>query len=157
MIVVLNQKGGSGKTTIAIHIAAGLLAQPIATQSRPARVLLVDADPQASALDWAAARKAPLFPVIGLPKATLHRELPEVAADYAYTVIDGPPKVNDVAKAAILAADLVLIPIQPSPYEVWARKEIVRFLEESPNDLEAAFIVSRKIVGTAIGRDVAES
>jgi chromosome partitioning protein len=70
--------------------------------------------------------RAPLFPVIGLPKATLHRELPEVAADYAYTVIDGPPKVNDVAKAAILAADLVLIPIQPSPYEVWARKEIVR-------------------------------
>jgi cellulose biosynthesis protein BcsQ len=47
MIVILNQKGGSGKTTIAIHIAAGLLAQPIVTQGRPARVLLVDADPQA--------------------------------------------------------------------------------------------------------------
>jgi hypothetical protein len=61
-----------------------------------------------------------------LPKATLHRELPEVAAD------------------------LVLIPIQPSPYDVSAAKEIVTLLEESPNDLEAAFIASRKIVDTAI-------
>src|SRR5215469_16559215 len=66
ILSILNQKGGTGKTTIAVHVAAGL--------ARDARVLLIDADPQASALDWAAARKAnPLFPVVGLPKPTLHR------------------------------------------------------------------------------------
>jgi chromosome partitioning protein len=87
ILSVLNQKGGVGKTTVSTHLAAALSREG-------ARVLLVDADPQASALDWAAARKEPpLFPVLGLPKPVLHRELPTVAADYEHVVIDGPPAV----------------------------------------------------------------
>lgn len=65
IIAVLNQKGGVGKTTIALHVAAGLVFQQT-------RVLLVDADPQGSARDWAAARQeAPLFPVVGLDRPPL--------------------------------------------------------------------------------------
>jgi chromosome partitioning protein len=156
IISVLNQKGGVGKTTLAVHIATAL------AQHGP-RVLLVDADQQGSALDWSASRDAnssPLFPVIGLPKKSLHREIPSLAEDYKYVIIDGPPRVNDVARSAILASDLVLIPVQPSPYDVWAAKEIVDLLSEVTTfneKVKSAFVINRKIVNTAIGRDVTEA
>ncbi len=155
IISLLNQKGGVGKTTLAVHIATGLA-------QTGSRVLLVDADQQGSALDWSASRSdaAPLFPVIGLPKPTLHRELQTLARDYAHVVIDGPPRVYDVARSAILASDVVLIPVQPSPYDVWAAKEIVDLVQEAAmfnENRKAAFAINRKIVNTAIGRDVADA
>ncbi len=154
VIAILNQKGGVGKTTLAVHIATAL-----ARKTR--KVLLLDADPQGSALDWAAARRtAPLFPVVGLPKASIHKELPAIARDYEVVIIDGPPRVYDVAKSACGASDLVLIPVQPSPYDVWAAKEIINLLAEAEihrPSLRKAFIINRKIVNTAIGRDVTEA
>lgn len=85
-----------------------------------AGVLLLDADIQASALNWSASRDLELpFSVVSLPKATLHREAPRLLKDLDYIVIDGPPRVHEVARSVILASDLVLIPIQPSPYHLW--------------------------------------
>lgn len=154
LIALLNQKGGVGKTTLAVHLSTAL-----ALQGR--RVLLVDADPQGSALDWSASRQTePLFPVIGLPTKNLHKEIPAHTAHYDDIVIDGPPRVNEVARAAILASDLVLIPVQPSPYDVWAAKEIMDLLNEASVYKEmqkSAFVINRKIVNTAIGRDVADA
>ena len=154
IVSILNQKGGVGKTTLAVHVATAFAQQGN-------RVLLVDADPQGSALDWSASRSGtPLFPVIGLPKASLHREIPILAVDYQMVVIDGPPRVYEVARSAILASDVVLIPVQPSPYDVWAAKEIVDLLAEAVSfneNLRSAFVINRKIVNTAIGRDVAEA
>ena len=153
-IGLLNQKGGVGKTTLAVHIA-----DAIARTKKS--VLLIDADPQGSALDWAAARSgAPLFPVAGLPKASIHKELPSLAKGYEVVIIDGPPRVYDVARSAIMASDLVLIPVQPSPYDVWAAKEIVDLIHEATvykPALKAAFVINRKIVNTALGRDVSEA
>lgn len=154
VISVLNQKGGVGKTTLTIHLAT-------AFARRGSKVLLVDADPQASALDWSGARQTePLFPVVGIPKASLHKELPSLQGHYHTVLIDGPPRVYDVARSAIMASQLVLIPVQPSPYDVWAAKEIVDLLHEAAvynPKLKSAFVVNRKIVNTAIGRDVAEA
>jgi chromosome partitioning protein len=154
VISILNQKGGVGKTTIAVHLATAF-----ARKGR--RVLLVDADPQGSALDWAAARHGkPLFPVAGLPKTSIHNELPVLAANFDLVIIDGPPRVYAVAKSAVSASDLVLVPVQPSPYDVWAAKEIMDLFDEAvvyrPN-LKKAFVINRKIVNTAIGRDVADA
>lgn len=154
IVAFLNQKGGVGKTTLAVHVAAALSA-------RGSRVLLLDADTQGSAMDWAAAREGdPLFPVAGLPKKTIHRELPGLSEGFQHVVIDGPPRVYDVARSAIMASDLVVIPIQPSPYDVWAAKEVVDLIGEASAfkpDLKTVFAVNRKIVNTAIGRDVADA
>lgn len=154
IISFLNQKGGVGKTTLAVHVA-----DVLARQGK--RVLLIDADPQGSALDWAAARRGePRFPVAGMPKTSIHKELPALAKGYEFVLIDGPPRVYDVARSAIMASDLVLIPVQPSPYDVWAAQEIVDLLKEATvykASLKSAFVINRKIANTALGRDVAEA
>jgi chromosome partitioning protein len=153
MIVgVLSQKGGVGKTTIAINTAATLAL-------RGQRVLLVDADPQGSSLAWSSARdRDPLFPVVGMAKPSLHRDLPAMAKDYDVVVIDGAPRVNELGRSAILASDTILIPVQPSPYDVWAAALTVQLIREAQQfreRLTAAFVINRRIVNTAIGRDVA--
>ena len=155
MIVgILNQKGGVGKTTLSVNLAASL--------SRSGkRVLLIDADPQGSALDWAAARQGePLISVVGFPRPSIHKEIEQIGHGYDHIVIDGPPRVTDLARSAIMASDVVLIPVQPSPYDIWAADEVVKLIAEAKiykESLKAAFVVNRKIANTAIGRDVGEA
>lgn len=155
MIVgVLNQKGGVGKTTISVNLAASLARAG-------SRVLLIDADPQGSALDWAAARQGdPLFSVVGFPRPSIHKEIGQIGQGYDHIVIDGPPRVTDLARSAIMASDIVVIPVQPSPYDIWAAEEVVKLIDEArvyKESLKSVFVVNRKITNTAIGRDVREA
>lgn len=154
VIAVLNQKGGVGKTTIATNLAAVFT---ITGQ----RVQYIDADPQATALDWSATRTADsLFPVVGIPKNTLHRDMPTLAAPYDWTFIDGPPLVFDVAKSAIMASDLILIPVQPSAFDIWSAKKITDLIAEAQMykpSLIYGFTINRKAANTAISRDFRQS
>jgi chromosome partitioning protein len=122
------------------------------------RVLLIDADPQHGALTWHEHREAPpLFPVVGLPTDKLHREMNAHAANYDHIVIDAPPQAKSIARSIILAADLILIPVQPSPHDIWSAADIVQLIEEASSfkeSLKTAFIVNCKIANTALGRDV---
>lgn len=153
VIAVLNQKGGSGKTTIATHLARAL-------QLDGADVLLVDSDPQGSARDWAAVREDQPLTVVGIDRPTIDRDVKNVARKVDFVVIDGAPQAADLAVSAIKAADFVLIPVQPSPYDIWAADEVVKLIDEArvyKEGLKAAFVVNRKIANTAIGRDVGEA
>ena len=154
IIGILNQKGGVGKTTLSVNIAACMARAG-------ARILLIDVDPQGSALDWAAARQGePLFSVVGFPRASIHKEISQIGKGYDHIIIDGPPRVTDLARSAIMASDVVLIPVQPSPYDIWAAEEVVKLIDEAriyKETLKSTFVVNRKITNTAIGRDVREA
>ena len=157
IVALLNQKGGVGKTTLALHLAGQW-----AREGR--RVTLIDADPKGSALDWSEQRAKEglprLFGVIGLARDTLHREAPELARDADHIVIDGPPRVAGLMRSALLSADLVLIPAQPSPFDGWASGETLKLIDEARifrPQLTARFVLNRCAARTVIARETAES
>ena len=153
VIAVLNQKGGSGKTTIATHLARAL-------QLDGASVLLVDSDPQGSARDWAAVQDDNPVTVVGIDRATIDRDIKAIGHK-DFVVIDGAPQAHDLARSAIKAATFILIPVQPSPYDIWATADLVDLVKQrieiTDGKLQAAFVVSRAIKGTRIGAEITEA
>lgn len=154
IISFLNQKGGVGKTTLAINVAGAL-----ASMGR--KVLFIDADPQGSALDWSGIRQAePIFSIVGMAKPVVHKEIKLVGSDYEHVIIDSPPSVNAIARSVIAASNLVIIPLQPSPYDVWAAQGTLDQVTEAgalTDNLKTVFAINRKIVNTAIGRDILDA
>ncbi|MBV5266488.1 ParA family partition ATPase [Pinisolibacter aquiterrae] len=157
IVAFLNQKGGVGKTTLALHLAGAWTRQG-------RRVTLIDADPQGSSLDWSEQRVREglprLFGVVGLARDTLHREAPELARTVDHVVIDGPPRVAGLMRSALLAADLVVIPATPSPFDGWASAEMLRLVEEARvfrPELRARFLLNRCGARTIIARETAET
>lgn len=157
IVALLNQKGGVGKTTLATHIAGELAL-------RNQHVVLLDADPQGSALDWTQRRALQglprLFSAVGLARETLHQEAPELARRADHIVIDGPPRIAALARSALLAADRVIIPVQPSPYDLWASDEMVALIREAQvfrPEIAAAFVINRRISTTIIGREARQA
>ena len=110
-LAITNLKGGTGKTTTAVHLAAGL--------GRRARTLLIDADPQGSATEWAMliGNECP-FALLADAEPDLHRRLPDIARGYEHVVIDTPPGYESIVKSAILCATDILIPLAPSLMDI---------------------------------------
>ena len=100
------------------------------------------------------------FSVVGMARPSLHKELEPLAADYDHVVIDGPPRIHAVAKSIVLAADVLIVPLQPSPTDVWATSETVDLINDGRvynERLRPVLLINRRIVNTAIARDVRSS
>ena len=122
VVTVAQQKGGAGKTTLLAHLA-------VAFARRGRSVALLDADPQGSLSLWLSQREARLGPDDNLAGeatqesgAVLERRIRALAKDADLVFIDSPPRTDDVPMTAIRASNLVLVPVQPSPMDLWATR-----------------------------------
>ena len=154
ILAILNPKGGSGKTTLSVNLARALL-------DRGRSVLLVDTDPQGSARDWHAADPDNPVELIALDRPSTLRTLKNLTKGYDVTILDGAAKLEDMMAAAIKVADWILIPLQPSPYDIWAVSDLVELIdarrEVTDGTPGAAFVITRRIEGTRLGKDVREA
>lgn len=154
IIAILNQKGGAGKTTLSTNLARAL-------QLDGDKVLLIDSDPQGSARDWNAAGNGELLPVVGLDRPTLAKDIQAIQDNQDWLIIDGAPQIAELAVAAIKCADMILIPVQPSPYDVWACEDLVDIIktrqEITGGKPKAAFIISRVIKNTQLSKEIGEA
>ena len=151
IISVLNPKGGCGKTTISTNLARAL-------HDRGQSVLIVDSDPQGSARDWHAANEDNPIELVALDRPNNVKTLRRMAANYDCVVIDGAAKLEDMIAAAIKVSNFIMIPVQPSPYDIWATSDLVDFIKARQEVTDgiplAGFVVSRVVEGTRLGGDV---
>ena len=150
IISILNQKGGSGKTTLTTNLAFALV-------KAKHKVLIVDSDPQGSARDWNNETGGDIVSVVGLDRPSLAKDIKAVSNGYDFVLIDGAPQLSDQMAAAIRVSDVVLIPVQPSPYDIWATSSLVEAIKQRQElgaSLKAFFVVSRAIKNTKLAEEV---
>ncbi|MCB1505003.1 MAG: ParA family protein [Hyphomicrobiaceae bacterium] len=158
-ISFISQKGGTGKTTLALHVAAAMAQTGLKT-------LLIDADPQASAMAWHACRMQHEQPslnrltIMAISNGTITSQIPELAKAYDCVVIDGPPRGDRIARDVILASDMVLVPTRLSGFDVWAGDSITKIIEElrpvqemaNKRPLDWYYVINQKNPRTTAGR-----
>lgn len=156
IIAVVNQKGGSGKTTISMQLAG--------TLGRKAyRVLVVDADAQGTATRWSStAPEDKPFPaaVSNLSHSgnRLHREVQKYVDQYDFIIIDCPPAVESVIpNAALLIANLAIVPIVPSLADLWAAvgiKQVIDSVSQINPELQARLLVNLLKPNTNLSKEL---
>jgi chromosome partitioning protein len=157
VIALCGQKGGTGKSTTAIAIAGEY-------HRRGLQVLLVDGDPQGTTSTWAekAAAAGKTTPMVIAMNARMHLpgQLDKIGKDSDVIVIDCPGRLDAVQRSALMVADLAVLTCGPTGPEAWALTQSVELVQEAMAvrpELRAAVLVTRKIVGTAIGADARQT
>lgn len=141
VITVAHTKGGPGKTTLALQLAFGLAYAGHA-------VWLVDGDDQQTALKAASNRDEPI-PAAGYPDGnTLKAQIRAQAARYDYTVIDTGGRASTALRAALLVADVLLVPFKPAAFELWAHDEVIAEIDAA-NEYREAPIDARAVINCA--------
>jgi chromosome partitioning protein len=155
IIALVNQKGGTGKSTAAVHLCYWL--------NQKSQVVLVDADAQQSSSLW--------FQKLQFPKQAQHliksdpeelfESLPQLAQQFDYVVVDGPGSLSEITKAILARCDLALVPCQPSGLDLHSSSKIIRFIrhaQELRNGLpQASLFLSRATKGTTLLREAQEA
>jgi chromosome partitioning protein len=155
IIAVINQKGGVGKTTLAVHLACYLCDQG-------KRVAFVDADPQRSGERWMGRAEPGIEVLTPQTGETVHATLVEADKRFDAIVCDGPPRLNDVTQVLMYMSDLVIIPVSPSTVDLEATldaKEALDRVQQArrTDGLEPArvtLVVNRYRAATELSRTV---
>lgn len=156
IILIANQKGGAGKTTVSMQLG-GFLA------NSGYKTIIIDGDPQETAIRWA--NSAPdeyLFPatVVSLSAAgeKIHREIKNFVDDFQYIVIDSPPAAeSNIAQSALLVADLCIIPVLPSPPDIWATVAIKEAIDRAlviNETLKSRILVNQLQSNSVLGNEI---
>lgn len=155
IFTVAQQKGGSGKTTLAAHLAVAL------SRRNGGGVAILDVDPQGSLGTWFEAREHALGEEeTGLEFRTAsgwgaRREAKSLARSHDFVIVDTPPKSDVEAKPAIDAADIVMVPIQPTPVDLWATEQTIHMAERE--DTPAFLVLNRVPPRASLTREMAEA
>jgi chromosome partitioning protein len=148
VIGIVSPKGGSGKTTTAVHLARSI-------QQTGDSVAILDTDPQGSALAWASKRdEGPLIPVLDGDTDAVQRVLDREGATCDVVVIDGAAKIEPRTGRIVAASDVCLIPVQPTPLDSWGAEQVVQALKGSGTP--AAFLITQQKPRTNLASQVAE-
>lgn len=129
VIGIIQVKGGAGRSTIATNLAGILSAEG-------RRVALIDCDmPQGTSASWAAIRLADKPDSLTVATASSHQELVAVVksldAEHDYLVLDGPPRIAEMTRAALILSHLCLIPLSASAAEIWATSDLLATIHEA--------------------------
>jgi chromosome partitioning protein len=154
ILSVVNQKCGVGKTTIATNLAVCFAAAK-------RDVLLIDADPQRSALDWRTDRpdERVSLQVIGLPVQNLHKEIAPFRKKYGVIVIDGGGRVTTTARAAVSVADFVIVPTLASKPDILSTADFFKTVIEevaAMKEVQAGILVNQVQTATVVSREAQE-
>ncbi len=152
IISVLNPKGGSGKTTISIHLVRAL-------QLEGFKVLLIDTDPQGSAIDWRrSSSDNRLFDVVGISNSNLEKDIPKIESDFDFIIIDGVAKFFDTMADSIRASDFVLIPVQPSALDIRGCYPLIEAVrqrqKQNKGKPQVSFLISRQITRSRLADEI---
>ncbi|WGW04084.1 ParA family partition ATPase [Tropicibacter oceani] len=154
VITVAQQKGGSGKTTLAVNIGVGLRALG-------KRVAFVDLDPQGSLGRWFMTRAEARPDLIeGLDFSTssawgISYEVRKLGADFDFVIVDTPPKADSDLRPALRVADLVVVPVSVSHVDLWATEGVLDLANRENRD--TLLVMNRTRNGTRLGADVAQA
>lgn len=159
IIAVANQKGGVGKTTLTSNLL-------VEAASAGHSVYGIDTDSQGSLLDWASVRPetARAIRVVQCPSPQVQREAPAAAESFDFVFLDCGGKDSEVFRRAIAVSDLVLVPVLPSYYDVWASHGTMELLSELQamkasvgKDLEVRIVLNMALPRTKLAAEVTEA
>lgn len=153
IVSLVNQKGGVGKTTVAINLATALVRENRST-------LLIDADPQGSAAQWQAVENNHAVEVRHIPGPIAYADVEPLTNVYDYILIDAPPAIGSITASVLRVSDAAIVPLSPSPLDLWSCRATLEMIRKSRHSAPAPtvkLLINRKIAGTRIGRQVRES
>lgn len=156
VIAVMNQKGGAGKTTVCTGLSRAL-------NLFGRDVVMVDSDPQGSIHDWAMAAESQPITIYTIERNQLASQIPRLTNELV--IIDGTAKAADLAKKTIAVADIIIIPVAPSPLDVWATGDMVAMIQDRIEEQQAAgetpvrayFLVNRALGNSKLSKGIAKT
>lgn len=149
-ITIGNSKGGVGKSTLACNLA-------VAAARDGKKVVIVDADVQGSSLAFREIREADDIGAVSITTPTIHKDITRLNADLV--IVDAGGRDSATFRSAVVASDLLIIPILPSLYDFWATSDTCQILDEarSYKDIDARLLINQYVSGTVLAREMDEA